>query len=113
MILADSTGLTAAETSRFHVNADTYRLLGTASYITWVAALVISAVVVWAASTAALRSAALPRWFGRLGILVGIAMLFGLLLFPFLFWWVWIVVASILLVRRPHAVTVPLAHATS
>ena len=100
MLLANAPGLASGESSSFKLDPNTYRLLSTTSYYAWVAALIVSAVVVWATSALALRTGMLPRWYGLLGILAGIVQLFGLFLFPFLVWWLWIVVTAVLLVTR-------------
>jgi hypothetical protein len=49
----------------------------------------------------------LPRWFARLGILIGASQLFGILFFPFFAWWIWLIGTSILLVRRRSLTTAP------
>jgi hypothetical protein len=100
MLLAFAASFTSGESSKFRLDPNTYRLLSTTSYFAWVAALIVSAVVVWATSALALRTGVLPRWYGLLGIAAGIVQLFGLFLFPFLVWWLWIVVTAVLLVTR-------------
>ena len=100
MLLAFAASFTSGESSKFQLDPNTYRLLSTTSYFAWVAALIVSAVVVWATSALALRTGVLPRWYGLLGIAAGIVQLFGLFLFPFLVWWLWIVVTAVLLVTR-------------
>ena len=102
MLLADATGLSASESSRFRVDPNTFRLLGTASYAAWVAAVAVSALVVWGVSAAALRTGVLPRWHAVAGIPVGIVQLFGFFFFPFFVWWLWLIVTSVLLVLRPR-----------
>jgi MFS family permease len=105
MLLAYAASLTANESSSFHLDPDTYRLFAVAAYYAWIAAAVVSAVVVWATSAVALRTAVLPRWYGRVGIVVGVVQLFGFWFFPFLVWWLWIVFTSVLLVARRRAAT--------
>ena len=100
MLLAYGASLASGESSSFKLDPNTYRLLSATSYYAWVAALIVSAVVVWATSALALRTGVLPRWYGLLGIVAGIVQLFGLFLFPFLVWWLWIVVTAALLVTR-------------
>jgi hypothetical protein len=100
MILANAGSFTVGETSSFHLDPNTYRLLSDTSYFAWVAALFVSSVVVWATSAVALRTRVLPRWYALAGIVVGIVQLFGLFFFPFLAWWLWIVVTAVLLVAR-------------
>jgi hypothetical protein len=99
-VLGNATTFAAMETSKFRVDPDTYRLLANAAYLTWVAALVIGTVVIWATSAHALRTHAFPRWYAWLGIVAGATQLAAFFVFPFLAWWIWIVLTSILLVRR-------------
>jgi hypothetical protein len=109
MLLANAPSFAASESSAFRLDPNTFRLLADTAYFAWVAAVVVSAVVVWAASAVALRTSILPRWYGRLGILAGVVQLFGLFLFPFFVWWLWIIVTAILLVRRPPPVSARVA----
>jgi hypothetical protein len=108
-LLANATGFAANETSRFRVDPNTFRLLGDTAYFAWVAAVVVSALVVWGTSAVALRTGLLPRWYARLGILVGVVQLFGLFFFPFFAWWLWLIVTSVLLVARRSARVAPVA----
>src|SRR5437773_11621531 len=50
MLLAYGASLASGESSSFKLDPNTYRLLSTTSYYAWVAALFVSAVVVWATS---------------------------------------------------------------
>ena len=104
MLLADGASFAANESSSFRLDPNTFRLLADTAYFAWVAAAMISSVVVWATSAVALRTAVLPRWYGRIGVLAGVVQLFGFFFFPFFVWWLWLIVTSILLVRRPTAV---------
>lgn len=109
MLLANAVSLTAGESSSFTLDPDTFRLLSVASYFTWVAALFVSAVLVWTTSAVALQTGFLPRWYAVAGIVAGVVQLFGLFFFPFFVWWLWIAVTSVLLVRRRElaAATIP------
>lgn len=109
MLLAYAVSFTAEESSTFQLDPNIYRLLSTTAYYAWVAALIISAAVVWATSALALRTDVLPRWYGRLGILAGITQLFGMFFFPFLVWWLWIAVTAVLLVARRSPAPAPAA----
>ncbi|HKD32350.1 MAG TPA: hypothetical protein VKB73_02645 [Gaiellaceae bacterium] len=109
MILANAGSFTVGETSSFHLDPNTYRLLSDTSYFAWVAALFVSSVVVWATSAVALQTRVLPRWYALAGIVVGIVQLFGLFFFPFLAWWLWIVVTAVLLVARRGPAPAPAA----
>jgi hypothetical protein len=93
--------VTADDTSKFHLDANTYRLLNDTAYLFWVSAVVVAALVVWATSAVALRTGLLPRWFAWLGILAGILQLFAIFFIPAFIYWGWIVVAAALLTWRP------------
>ena len=101
MLLANAASFAANETSAFRVDPNTFRMLADTAYFAWVAAVVVSSVVVWATSAVALRTSVLPRWYAQVGILAGVVQLFGFFFFPFFVWWLWIIVTSILLIRRP------------
>lgn len=100
MLLANAAGFAANESTSFRLDPNTFRLLADTAYFAWVAAVVVSSAVVWATSAVALRTAVLPRWYGRIGIVAGFVQLFGFFFFPFFVWWLWLAVTSILLVRR-------------
>ena len=99
-VLGNATALAALETSKFRVDPNTFRLLANASYLTWVAALIVAVPVVWATSALAFRTHALPRWYAWLGVVAGASQLAAFFIFPFLSWWIWIALTSILLTRR-------------
>jgi hypothetical protein len=105
MLLANAPSFAAGESSLFRLDPNIYRLLADSSYFCWVAALTLCSVVVWSTSAAALRTGILPRWYALAGILAGIVQLFGLFLFPFAIWWLWIVTTAVLLVKRPAVAT--------
>ena len=109
MLLANAASFAANESSTFRLDPSTFRVFADTAYFSWVAAVVVSAVVVWATSAVALRTSTLPRWYGRLGILAGIVQLFGFFFFPFFVWWLWISVTSILLARQPQGAPAPVA----
>jgi hypothetical protein len=99
-LLASGAAFTADHTSRFQLDPNTFRLLADMTYFAWVAAVAVSAVVVWGTSAVALRTGVLPRWYAQLGIAIGVAQLVGSFFFPFLVWWVWLVLTSVLLAAR-------------
>jgi hypothetical protein len=100
MLLANGVAFAAGTTSAYHVDPNTFRVLATMAYISWVAAVVVSAIVAWGTSAVAFRTEALPRWFALVGVGAGIAQLFAWFFFPFFAWWLWVVLASVVLVRR-------------
>jgi Domain of unknown function (DUF4386) len=85
-----------------------YRLTQDLGYMLWVASVVVGALTVWATSALALRTGVLPRWFGWAGVVVGVLCLVAIFFIPIFVFWLWIVVAGVLLVRRP-ASAVPAA----
>jgi len=100
MLLANAVSFTLSESSSFTLDPNMFRLVSVISYVTWVAALFVSSVLVWATSAVALRTRVLPHWYALAGIVVGVVQLFGLFFFPFIAWWLWIAVTSVLLVTR-------------
>ena len=80
--------------------ADLYAFSSDAGYLLWVGAVVLGALVVWATSAVALRTGLLPRWFAWVGVVVGVICLFAIFFIPAFVYWAWILVASILLLRR-------------
>jgi hypothetical protein len=80
--------------------ADLYAFSTDAGYLMWVGAVVLGALVAWATSAVALRTGLLPRWFAWVGVVVGVICLFAVFFIPAFVYWAWILVASILLLRR-------------
>ena len=109
MLLADAASFASNESSAFRLDPNTFRLLADTAYFAWVAAVVVSSLVVWGTSAVALRTGVLPRWYARLGILAGAVQLFGYFFFPFFVWWLWLIVTSVLLVARRRASIAPVA----
>jgi len=102
--------LASNDTSKFTLDPDTFRILNDTGYIFWVGATVVGALVVWATSAVAIRTGVLPRWFGWVGIPVGIVLLFAVFFFPAFLYWLWILVVAIILAVRspaPHLVELP------
>jgi len=95
----------ASDTSAADVVPSTFRMLNDMGYQYWVIGATIGAIVVWATSAVAIRTGVLPRWFGWVGVIVGVIQLVAILFFPILLWWVWILVAAALLTWRRDAIT--------
>ncbi|MGB2954267.1 MAG: hypothetical protein WBB74_12880 [Gaiellaceae bacterium] len=93
------------DTAKFHLDANTFRLVGDMGYTFWVAAVVVSALVVWSTSAVALRTGLLPRWFGWLGVVIGAINLLAVFFIPAFIYWGWLLVASVFLAWRPAART--------
>jgi hypothetical protein len=71
-----------------------------ASYVIHAAGSVGAAVMIVAASLAALRSLAIPAWAGWLGVALGIIGLFSILFFPQAAIAIWLLAAGVFLLRR-------------
>ena len=94
------------DTDKFVLDPNTYRIINDMGYSVWIAAVIVSAVLVWATSAIALRSGVLPKWFAWLGVLVGILLLLAVFWIPVFIYWGWVLITSLLLVfRRPPART--------
>lgn len=108
--LFDGPGLAANDTDKFQLDPNTFRLVNDTAYEFWVAAVIVGALVVWATSAVALRTGLLPRWFGWLGVVVGIIQLFAIVFVPVFVYWGWLLLASALLTLRslrPPAAAAP------
>jgi hypothetical protein len=92
--------LAANDTSRFHMDPNTYRLINDMGYGFWVGGIMVGATVVWAASMAA--ADLFPVWFTRAGIVVGVILLFAVFWIPGFLYGLWVIVASVLLAREPR-----------
>jgi hypothetical protein len=99
--------ITVNDTKKFSLDPNTFRILNDLGYELWVGAVVVGAIVVWATSAVALRTALLPRWFAWLGILVGVILLFAIFFVPAFVYWGWILIAAGLLAWRPPVAPVP------
>ena len=87
----------------FTVDAGTARLLPKGAYtISYETSLPLVAPLVFAVSVAALRGS-LPRWFGWAGIVVTLGCLLGFLGVTLGLFLLWVVVAAVLLLRRPSS----------
>ena len=95
--------LTTDDTGKFVLDPNTFRLVNDTAYELWVAAVIVGALVVWTTSAVALRTGLLPRWFGWLGVLVGVIQLAAIVFIPVFVYWGWILVASLLLLRKAAA----------
>jgi Domain of unknown function (DUF4386) len=77
-----------------------YRMFYSAAVVAWVGATMIAALTVTATSAVAFRTSFLPRWFAWLGAVVGIVQLLGFFFIPGFAFWGWILIASVLLLKR-------------
>ncbi len=103
----------AHDAGRDTLDPGIYRLTQDVGYLIWVASVVVGALVVWATSAVALRTGILPRWFAWAGVLVGVLCLVAVFFIPIFIYWLWILVAGVLLYLRPAAAGRPAEVATA
>ena len=82
-----------------------FKMFNDFGYELWVAAVMIGAILVWATSALAFRTALLPRWFAWLGVVVGVVLLFGIFFIPAFVYWGWILVVAVMLALQGRAAT--------
>jgi hypothetical protein len=93
---------TAGDTDKFQqAIPNIYRVFNDTGYLFWVAAVMTGALLVWATAGVAFRTGLLPRWFGWVSVVVGGINLLALFFVPAFLYWLWIVVAAILIYRTP------------
>jgi hypothetical protein len=85
---------TISDTSRFHADANTIRLLQDLAYIFFVLSLFAAAAFVWATSILGWRAGALPRWLAGLGSFVGATCFVGFTAVPGAIFGVWLLLLS-------------------
>jgi hypothetical protein len=87
-----------------------YRFSSDAGYGMWVAATICGTLVAFATAALALRTGVLPRWFAWTTIVVGVICLAAVFFIPGFVYWLWILIASVVLaVRAPVAAPAPAA----
>jgi hypothetical protein len=96
-----STVVFAEEADRVLLDPSASQVAESAGFIAFTYALFAAAVMITASSLLAVRSGALPVWFGWVGFVVALALVFNVLyFFGFLVFLLWILVASIILMMR-------------
>jgi hypothetical protein len=88
---------TLADESNFKLDANTAEMLNDAGYLLLVAGVMIAAIMVLSASTAALRTGVLPAWLGWVGLVVAVGMLFAVFFVPILVFVAWVLVVSLVM----------------
>jgi hypothetical protein len=89
-----------ADTSKFRLDPNTYRIINNFGYGVWFSATTISAVTVVATSILALRTGLLPKWIAWLSFVVAATMLVAFFFVPFLIFLGWTLVVSLVLIWR-------------
>ena len=102
----------ADDTSRFRLDPNLYRLISDLGYEFWVLAGVGGALLIWSTMVVVFRTTLFPRWFGWFSVFAGLCALAAVVFVPMFVYWLWIVLASILLVRAPTAPAGPVTEVT-
>lgn len=89
---------TLADEKNFKADPNTAEMFSDAGYLLLVAGVMVAAIMVLAASTAALRTGILPAWLGWVGLVVAVAMLFAVVFVPILVFVAWVLVVSLVMV---------------
>lgn len=103
-----SAAFTVDDTSKFHLDPDTYRIFQDTGYGVWFSGTTVAAATVAATAILALRKALLPKWIAWLSFVVALTMLVSFFFVPFLIMCGWILVVSLVLIMRKEAGAAPL-----
>jgi hypothetical protein len=108
---------TLADENHFKLDPNTAEMFNDAGYLMLVGGVMVAAIMVLAASTAALRTGVLPAWLGWVGLVVAVVMLFAVVFIPILVFVGWVLVVSLAMIvaawRVRGGATPPPAPATS
>jgi magnesium-transporting ATPase (P-type) len=88
---------TLADESKYKLDPNTAEMFNDAGYLLLVASVMVAAILVLSASTAALRTGILPAWLGWIGLVVAVAMLFAVIFIPILVFVGWVLVVSLVM----------------
>jgi hypothetical protein len=86
-----------ADTSKFQLDPDTFRLLNDLGYTLWFGGTTIAAVTVVATAVLSRRTGLLPRWLTWLSFAVAATLLVAFLFIPILIFLGWVLVVSLVL----------------
>jgi hypothetical protein len=90
------------ESDHFVLDPNVYRLLGDLAFMIFGAGCTLALLFVLATSITALRTQLLPRWLAWVGIAVGLLLPVAWTVVPFFTALVWVLAASVALIRRPE-----------
>lgn len=86
-----------ADESNYKLDPNTAEMFSDAGYLLLVAGVMVAAIMVLSASTAALRTGVLPAWLGWVGLVVAVGMLFAVFFVPILVFVAWVLVVSLVM----------------
>lgn len=88
------------DTSKFHLDPNTYRLVNDMGYDIFFGGTTIALITVVATSLLGLRTGVVPRWLAWLGFVVAATMLVSFFFLPFLVFLGWLLVVSVVFLVR-------------
>jgi hypothetical protein len=91
------------DTSKFHLDPDTFRILQDFGYAVWFSGTTVTAITVTATAVLSLRSGLLPKWVAWLSFPVALTLLVAFFFIPFLILLGWILVVSLAFILRQQA----------
>jgi hypothetical protein len=89
-----------ADTSKFQLDPNTWRLLNDFGYTLWFAGTTIAAVLVVATALVSARTGLLPKWLTWLSFVVAATLLFAFMFIPILIFLGWVLVVSLVLLWK-------------
>lgn len=98
--LFTSIAFAVSDTSRFHLDPNTFRILQDTGYAVWFSGTTVAAITVTATAVVSLRTGLLPRWIAWLSFPVALTMLVAFFFIPFLIMCGWILVVSAAFILR-------------
>ena len=101
--LFTSPALAISDTSKFHLDPNTFRILQEAGYAVWFSATTVAAITVTATAIVSLRTGLLPKWIAWLSFPVALTMLVAFFFIPFLIMCGWILVVSAAFILQKEA----------
>jgi hypothetical protein len=95
----------ASMSDDFELDLETRDYFETVGFLLFVSGTYAAILLVAAVAIAALRHGALPRWLGWVSVVVAPSLILAIGFIGFLFLFVWVLVVSVVLIRRPAAST--------
>jgi hypothetical protein len=92
------------DSSKFHLDPNTYRIISDMGYDIFFGATTIVLVTVVATSLMGLRTGVVPKWLAWLGFIVAATMLVSFFFLPFLIFLGWVLAVSVVLIWRERVV---------
>jgi hypothetical protein len=97
IVVFTSPSFARADTSKFQLDPDTFRVLNDLGYSIWFGGTTIAAVLVAATALLSRRTGLLPTWLTWLSFAVAATLLVAFLFVPFLIFLAWVLVVSLVL----------------